>query len=208
MQGREFNGKSFHISEDGEIFFGGTNGLNSFRCEELKKKKYFIDLSIGDIYVNEKRYNSIDDVKFKFNENNISIEMFLPYYKNIRDIKYYYKIEGVDQDFKDVKSNKLNLVNLNPGQYTLKLKAINNNVAESSEKTIKFAIKPPIWKSKTAMVIYCAICILAILYYDSKVKLLDSMVNKRTKELTKEIKKNENLFNKVLSLEKKKNSYL
>lgn len=207
LQGREFNGKSFHISEDGEIFFGGTNGLNSFRCEELKKKKYFIDLSIGDIYVNEKRYNSIDDVKFKFNENNISIEMFLPYYKNIRDIKYYYKIEGVDQDFKDVKSNKLNLVNLNPGQYTLKLKAINNNVAESSEKTIKFAIKPPIWKSKTAMVIYCAICILAILYYDSKVKLLDSMVNKRTKELTKEIKKNENLFNKVLSLEKKKNSY-
>ncbi|WGX75593.1 ATP-binding protein [Paraclostridium bifermentans] len=207
LQGREFNGKSFHISDDGEIFFGGTNGLNSFRCEELKKKKYYIDLSIGDIYVNEKRYNSIEDVNFKFSENNISIEMFLPYYKNMRDTKYYYKIEGVDKDFKDVKGNKLNLVNLNPGHYTLKLKAVNNNVAESSEKTIEFNIKPPIWKSKTAMVIYCVICILAILYYDSKVKLLDSMVNKRTKALTKEIEKNEKLFNKVLSLEKKKNSY-
>lgn len=207
LQGREFNGKSFHISDDGEIFFGGTNGLNSFRCEELKKKKYYIDLSIGDIYVNEKRYNSIEDVNFKFSENNISIEMFLPYYKNMRDTKYYYKIEGVDQDFKDVKSNKLNLVNLNPGKYTLKLKAINNNVAESNEKTIKFSIKPPIWKSKIAMVIYGIICIFAILYYDSKVKLLDSMVNKRTKALTKEIEKNEKLFNKVLSLEKKKNSY-
>lgn len=207
LQGREFNGKSFNISDDGEIFFGGTNGLNSFRCEELKKKKYYIDLSIGDIYVNEKRYNSIEDVNFKFNENNISIEMFLPYYKNMRDTKYYYKIEGVDKDFKDVKSNKLNLVNLNPGKYTLKLKAINNNVAESKEKTIEFSIKPPIWKSKIAMVIYGVICIFAILYYDSKVKLLDSMVNKRTKALTKEIEKNENLFNKVLSLEKKKNSY-
>ncbi|WP_261812783.1 ligand-binding sensor domain-containing protein [Paraclostridium bifermentans] len=207
LQGREFNGKSFNISDDGEIFFGGTNGLNSFRCEELKKKKYYIDLSIGDIYVNEKRYNSIEDVNFKFNENNISIKMFLPYYKNMRDTKYYYKIEGVDKDFKDVKSNKLNLVNLNPGKYTLKLKAINNNVAESNEKTIEFSIKPPIWKSKIAMVIYGVICIFAILYYDSKVKLLDSMVNKRTKALTKEIEKNENLFNKVLSLEKKKNSY-
>ncbi|MFR3499768.1 MAG: ATP-binding protein, partial [Paraclostridium bifermentans] len=207
LQGREFNGKSFNISDDGEIFFGGTNGLNSFRCEELKKKKYYIDLSIGDIYVNEKRYNSIEDVNFKFNENNISIEMFLPYYKNMRDTKYYYKIEGVDKDFKDVKSNKLNLVNLNPGKYTLKLKAINNNVAESNEKTIKFSIKPPIWKSKMAMVTYGIICIFAILYSDSKVKLLDSMVNKRTKALTKEIEKNEKLFNKVLSLEKKKNSY-
>ncbi|MCU9811712.1 triple tyrosine motif-containing protein [Paraclostridium sp. AKS81] len=118
--------------------------------------------------------------------------MFLPYYKNMRDTKYYYKIEGVDKDFKDVKSNKLNLVNLNPGKYTLKLKAINNNVAESNEKTIEFSIKPPIWKSKIAMVIYGIICIFAILYYDSKVKLLDSMVNKRTKALTKEIEKMKN----------------
>lgn len=207
LQGREFNGKSFHISDDGEIFFGGTNGLNSFRCEELKKKKHYIDLSIGDICVNEKNLKNIEDISFKHNENNINIEMFLPYYKNIRDTKYYYKIEGIDKDFKDAKSNKLNLVNLNPGHYTLKLKAINNNVAESNEKTIKFTIKPPIWKSKIAMIIYVIIIIFAVLYYDSKVKLLDTMVNKRTKALTKEIEKNEELFNKVLSLEKKKNSY-
>ena len=47
LQGREFNGKSFHISYDAEIFFGGTNGLNSFKCEDLKRSKRYIDLSIG-----------------------------------------------------------------------------------------------------------------------------------------------------------------
>lgn len=207
LQGREFNGKSFHMSYDGEIFFGGTNGLNSFRCEELKKKKFYIDLSIEDIYVNEKKYKNIENMSFEYNDNNITIEMFLPYYKNIRDTKYYYKIEGIDNEFKDAKSNKLNLVNLNPGKYTLKLKAINNNVAESNEKIINFKINPPIWKSKIAVIIYIIITIVAILYYNSKVKILDAMVNKRTKALTNEIEKNEKLFSKVLNLEKKKNSY-
>ena len=207
LQGREFNGKSFHMSYDGEIFFGGTEGLNSFRCEDLKKTKKQVDLSIGDIYVNDKKYNNIENINFKNNENNISIEMFLPYYKNIRDIKYFYKIEGIDSDFKDIKSNKLNLVNLNPGKYKLKLKATNNSIVETNEKTIEFSIKPPIWKSKLAIIIYGFLAILAFLYYDIKIKLLDALVNGRTQELKSEIEKNKELFDKILSLEKKKNNY-
>ncbi|WP_373598162.1 ligand-binding sensor domain-containing protein [Paraclostridium bifermentans] len=207
IQGREFNAKSYHLGYDNEIFFGGTNGFNSFRCEELKKEKYYVDLVIDNIYVNDRRYKDINKADFNYDENDIVIEMFLPYYKNIRDTKYYYKLEGIDKEFKEAKSNKINLVNLQPGNYKLKLKASNNNVAISQQKTIYFNIKPPFWKSKVAMILYTLIAILCLLYYDSKVKILDKMVNKRTRALTNEIEKNEELFVKVLNLEKQKNSY-
>ncbi|MGL5756465.1 MAG: ligand-binding sensor domain-containing protein [Paraclostridium sp.] len=207
LQGRAFNGKSFHLSYDNEIFFGGTNGLNSFRCEELQKKKNYINLEIQTIYVNEKKYNNIENLKFKYYENNINVEMFLPYYKNVKGTKYYYKLDKIDREFKEFKGNKLSLVNLSPGKYTLRLKALNSNVAMSQEETIDFTIKPPFWMSKTALIIYIVIVIFCILYYKNKVKLLDTMVNKRTRALTNEIERNEELFKKVLKLEKNKNSY-
>lgn len=207
LQGKAFNGKSFHISYDDEIFFGGINGLNSFRCDDLEKKKYYINLEIQDIYVNENKYKSIENLKFKYYENNINIEMFLPYYNNVKGTKYYYKLDDIDKEFKEIKGNKLSLVNLSPGKYTIRLKALNSNVAISQEEVINFTINPPFWISKTALVIYTAMIILFILYYKSKVKLLDTMVNKRTKALVNEIEINEKLFKKVLKLEKNKNSY-
>ncbi|MEG2984680.1 MAG: two-component regulator propeller domain-containing protein [Peptostreptococcaceae bacterium] len=207
LQGKAFNGKSFHLSYDNEIFFGGTNGLNSFRCEELQKKKNYINLEIQNIYVNEKKYNNIENLNFKYYENNINVEMFLPYYKNVKGTKYYYKLDKIDREFKEFKGNKLSLVNLSPGKYTLRLKALNSNVAMSQEETIDFTIKPPFWMSKTALIIYIVIVIFCILYYKNKVKLLDTMVNKRTRALTNEIERNEELFKKVLKLEKNKNSY-
>ncbi|MEG2786592.1 MAG: two-component regulator propeller domain-containing protein [Romboutsia sp.] len=207
LQGKAFNGKSFHLSYDNEIFFGGTNGLNSFRCEELQKKKNYINLEIQNIYVNEKKYNNIENLNFKYYENNINVEMFLPYYKNVKGTKYYYKLDKIDREFKEFKGNKLSLVNLSPGKYTLRLKALNSNVAMSQEETIDFTIKPPFWMSKTALIIYIVIVVFCILYYKNKVKLLDTMVNKRTRALTNEIERNEELFKKVLKLEKNKNSY-
>lgn len=207
LQGSEFNGKSYHISKDFEIFFGGTNGLNSFRAKDLNKVITKEPLVIESIQVNEDEYKDINNLKLKSRQNNITIEMFLPYYKNVRNTKYYYKIEGIDEKFKDINSNKLTLANLSPGDYSLKLKAINSGAVISNEKTINFTIKQVFWKSKEAIVLYCFIVFIFIIYYKYKVKILDSLVAKRTKELTSQIRKNEELFDKVINLERKKSNY-
>ena len=207
LQGSEFNGKSYHISKDHEIFFGGTNGFNSFRANELDKTVKNKPLIIEKITVNEERYKNINNFKFKHNQNNITIEMFLPYYKNTRNNKYLYKIEGIDEDFKDINSNKLTLANLSPGKYTLKLMALNTGAAVTPEESISFTIKQPFWKSTQAIIIYILIIIISIVYYKNKVRILDKIVSNKTKQLEKQMNKNEELFNKIIKLEKRKNSY-
>ncbi|MGL5715133.1 MAG: ligand-binding sensor domain-containing protein, partial [Paraclostridium sp.] len=207
LQGVEFNGKSYHISQDGEIFFGGTNGLNAFYPKDLNKVIIKKPLVIKDIYTNEKRYNDINNKEFKHNENSITAEMFLPYYKNEKDTKYYYKIEGINEKYKEIGSNKLNLANLSPGKYNIKLKAINGGGVVSTEESLNFTIKPVFWQSIEAIVLYIFIGLLLVIYYKNKVQILDSMVEKRTKEVSGKIIENEKLFDKVLQLERKKNSY-
>ncbi len=82
-----------------------------------------------------------------------------------------------------------------------------NHGVMSEVNSVNFTIKTPFWNSKAAIVIYCVLIASAIYIQMSKVKRLDKLVNKSTKELREEMKKNEELYNHVIELEQAKNNY-
>ena len=198
FQGNEFNGRAYYKNKSGELFFGGINGLNIFRPNDINRSRYVPTVIFDEFKVNGKVYKDINNQEFKYNENTINISVFISNYKNTKNIQYMYKLEGVSDSWDISRSNNINYSDLAPETYTLKIKARSYSGKVSAESAVKFIIKPPIWKSKVAILIYRTI---------NSVKRLDNLVKNKTLQLTKEMEKNDKLLKKVIELEKRKNNY-
>lgn len=207
FQGNEFNGRAYYKNKSGELFFGGINGLNIFRPNDINRSRYVSTVIFDEFKVNGKVYKDINNQEFKYNENTINISVFISNYKNTKNIQYMYKLEGVSDSWDISRSNNINYSDLAPGTYTLKIKARSYSGKVSDESAVKFIIKLPIWKSKAAILIYLIIITIVIYRTINSVKRLDNLVKNKTLQLTKEMEKNDKLLKKVIELEKRKNNY-
>ena len=210
LQSNEFNGRACFKSEDGYMYFGGINGFNVINIDNVELSIFKPKVIFDNFEINGVNKKDISNIELEYNQNNIKIGFFTSDYKNTKTAKYYYKLEGVkslEEKWNIANSNSLVFANLEPGDYTLKIKTLTSHGIVSEISSVSFTIKPPIWKSKYAIFIYYILIILFIYAYANKVNKLDKLVNKRTCELRKEMEKNEELFNQVLMLEQNKNNY-
>ena len=207
LQSNEFNGRACFKSKDGNMYFGGINGFNVFNSQDIELSTFEPKVIFDNFEINGTNKKDISNIKFKSNENNIKINFFTNDYKNTKTTQYYYKLEGLENEWNMTNSNSLVFANLGPGDYTLKIKTITQHGVMSDESSVHFTINPPIWRSNYAICIYLILIIISILRYMHKVNTLDRLVNERTNKLRKEMEKNEQLFKKVLSLEQNKNNY-
>ena len=155
IQGYEYNGNAFAISKEGEIFFGGVKGFNSFFPERLRKLSFSPSVHLYNFKVNEAEYpmekhiNETDVISLPYDKNTISLEFAaIDFYSNGRNT-YRYQLEG--QDNKWVSSNDRNYVryaNLDPGKYTFKVIAANRDgVWSSGQRKLYLRIHPPFWQT-------------------------------------------------------------
>ena len=207
LQSNEFNGRACFKSKDGNMYFGGINGFNVFNSQDIELSTFEPKVIFDNFEINGTNKKDISNIKFKSNENNIKINFFTNDYKNTKTTQYYYKLEGLENEWNMTNSNSLVFANLGSGDYTLKIKTITQHGVMSDESSVHFTINPPIWRSNYAICIYLILIIISILRYMHKVNTLDRLVNEKTNKLRKEMEKNEQLFKKVLSLEQNKNNY-
>jgi ligand-binding sensor domain-containing protein/GAF domain-containing protein len=183
LQGNEFNNSSQLKSKNGEMFFGGVNGFNSFYPGEIKDNDSLPLAIITDFKLFGKSVNPNDtihgriileqpifktiEINLKYNENMFSFEFsalqFIAPLKN----KYAYMLEGFDEDWKYVgSSNRLaTYSNLDPGDYIFKVKASNsdglwNNIITSTSIKIN---EPWWWKILKNKLLFFAVLISIIL---------------------------------------------
>ena len=88
FQGNEFNGRAYYKNKSGELFFGGTNGLNIFRPNDTNRLKYVPNVIFDEFKVDGKVYKDINGQVFKYDENTINISVFISNYKNVKNIQY------------------------------------------------------------------------------------------------------------------------
>ena len=125
LQSNEFNGRSCLKDKDGYMYFGGINGFNIFYPDSIKSSEFIPKVIIDKIKVNGVKNKELYDTNLSYNENNIIINFFTDDYTTIKNktIKYYYKLNGLHNNWNETKNNSIELVNLRPGDYTLKIKA-------------------------------------------------------------------------------------
>ena len=207
LQSNEFNGGAHYKSKKGEFFFGGINGLNIFDPKQIIIQENCPKVQFEEFEIKGKKYKNIDKLDISYNENNISIKYFLPDYKNNNGIQYFYKMKGVDRKWNMTSNNEVIYTNLTSGKYKFEILARNYNGNTSKVNEVEFTIKTSPWLSTSAFFMYAMIIVWIIYSNINKVKRLDNLVDKRTKQLRGEMQKNKDLYERVIKLEKNKNNY-
>jgi signal transduction histidine kinase/ligand-binding sensor domain-containing protein len=155
IQGYEFNGNAFAMTDNGEVYFGGVKGFNSFYPERMHRMSYKPRVHLYNFRVNDENYptpkqiNETDIVTLDYDQNTFSLEFSaIDFYSGGRNA-YHYKLDGQDKDW--VFTNAQNFVryaNLNAGMYVFKVKAANRDgVWSDDEKKLFVRVKPPFWQT-------------------------------------------------------------
>lgn len=208
LQGNEFNGNASFKSKSGELFFGGTNGLNSFFPEDIRTVTNKVQVTFDGFKVNDKEYTNINNLSLDSNTHTIKIKFFTPIYSSNRNITYEYRLVGSSSTILKAKENYVTYTDLSPGKYTFEVKVVDSRGYISDTTSTTFYIKPPFWLSPLAIIIYISIVVILIIRHKYQLKKLDTLVKQKTEILEGQMKKNEILYNKNIKIEESKNNYL
>lgn len=184
LQGREFNEGSAFKTSKGELIFGGVNGFNLFDPSQINGKPqdlstYIIGLEIfsepvkvnenikGRQIINSSILNN-QTVKLRYHENILTLEFAAINYLRSKKIRYRYKLEGFNDHWMnaDWTSRKVTYTNLSPGKYIFKVQASESNDNwEDAEASMSLVIKPPIYRTFVAYLIYLIIALLILMIF-------------------------------------------
>ncbi|RDY28197.1 histidine kinase [Romboutsia weinsteinii] len=208
LQGNEFNGNASFKSNSGELFFGGTNGLNSFYPGEINNVGSKSKILFDGFEVNNREYSNIQGLKLDKKTDTLKIKFFTPIYSSNKNYSYEYKLIGTSSATSTTKENYVIYNDLRPGNYIFEVSALDSRGYISDKASVSFSIEYPFWISPAAFIIYMILIALFIIIQKNKVKTLDQLVRKRTEKLEEEMERNVVLFNKNIKLEENKNKYL
>jgi len=159
LQGNQFYYGSSAKSRDGELFFGGINGLTIFDPDKIGRNQfippvYLTDLKIFNESVNiensknailKKSITDTKEVTIPFRYNVISIDFAALNYTNSDENQYMYILEGFDAGWnKATEGRSASYTNLDPGDYTFRVKASNNDdIWNEAGATLGIHVQPP-----------------------------------------------------------------
>ena len=197
-------------NKKGEIFIGTDGGFVIFNPDNLAENMYSPQIIISDFKLSNRKLplqilnnaNStlnFKDVKLSYDERNISISFSALDFTNPYENQYAYKLEGFDKDWKNTSARirMATYTNLNPGEYTFRVKGSNSDgIWNENGASIKIIITPPFWKTWWAYLLYILIFIsLIYLYIHYKTASQQKELQKKEEELKKEQEISERLRN-------------
>jgi signal transduction histidine kinase/CheY-like chemotaxis protein len=118
-------------------------------------KRYNTDDAEG-IGIVEKGISAQKAITVSYKDNILSFEFAALSYRNTFKNKYAYKLEGYsDQWIQLGTERRVSFTNLDPGEYTLRVKGSNNDGVWNEEgASLKITVTPPWWKTKWAYAFY------------------------------------------------------
>ncbi len=184
LQGEEFLELSSLNTQDGYLYFGGTNGINIFKPTDvlehkINKKPLFTNFYVLNDKVNigeekngriilNKGLNYQERITLKPKENSFSIEFSSTSYISSEKNKFRYLLEGFDADWQlvDAKKRFATYTNIPSGNYVFKIETTNGTGGWSkSDKRIHIKVETPWWKSTIAFSGYALLLSLLLIAF-------------------------------------------
>ena len=158
LQGNEFNYNSYLKSKNGDLYFGGANGLTIFNPNDIVENAFVPPVLITDIFVNNLPYlpKSKGYMKLNYTHNVFSFNFTALSFSKSKKNQYAYKLEGFDDDWNYVGTRRTTTyTNIDPGTYTFKVKAANSDgLWNEKGDEIIVKIKPAPWNTLFANILY------------------------------------------------------
>ncbi len=197
IQGNEFNAGAYHQNEQGELFFGGMNGLNAFRPEDIRVNKSIPRLVITEVRVfNEALKGPFydgDTIFLSYRDNFFSIKFAALEYTNPSKNIFRYKLENYDKDWITAKANRrvAEYKKVSSGSYTFRLIGANNDGIWNQEGiTLNLVIRPPWWETWAFRILFAIVIIFSfwiIIYSRFKTLKKKHDVEKKMLNIEKEM---------------------
>ncbi len=178
LQGNEFERYVALKTHDGYMLFGGHNGFNIFKPDDITDNKTIPPIYITGIsLLNEKV--SIDTknsplkenilftkhLTLDYNQRVVTISFTALNYTSPEKNHYAYKLDGFVQEWVYTGNNRSAMfTNIPPGDYTFRVIGSNNDGYWNKKgASLKITVLPPPWKTVWAYLFYTALLILIIL---------------------------------------------
>ena len=173
LQGREFNENAALRTRAGEMIFGGANGFNLFNPQDIRVHGRNTTLILTDFQVFNRSVgigerlnghvilpqsiNASKEITLRYNENVFSIGFAALDFLHAEKVKYAYMLDGFDKVWlvSDDKASRAVYTNLDPGDYTFRVRTVNDDGALSVQ-VLELGVKilPPFWKTPVAYILY------------------------------------------------------
>ncbi len=135
----------FEISSE-KLWVALLNGYFTFDKNQWQTQITAPSIKISKMLVDGREVDLKTDLEFKANQRQFEIELRSPTLRQMRNVVYYYTLEGFDKNWKQSAflNNKIIYSSLPPGNYVFKVYASNQGV-KSLEKKLAFSILPPLY---------------------------------------------------------------
>ena len=182
LQENEFNTNAVQKTADGEIFFGGVNGISGFFPASINNPNEKINLFFTSIKINnENIFNdtavwNIDKIDLRYDQNALAFDFIAMANNNPGQYIYQYQMEDVDKQW--IQNNEMQTVryHLQPGKYVFRIYASRFFDKDAKPmKEISIYIHPPYWKtwwfsSLVGLVLICSLVYIINQYNRRKYK--------------------------------------
>lgn len=183
----EFN-TVYNSIHNGNLLFGGPHGITAIpstftKISSQPPKVYINEFQLFQNSIEkENQYYNGQNYNFKADQNYLSFEFIALDYDSPEQIQYYYMLEGFDKDW--IKANDRYFAaysNLDPGEYSFKVKAENIRGDMSDTVKLKFKISKPWYQTIPAYILFFLIFSVLIIFL---LKIRDYFIlSKKNKEL-------------------------
>ncbi|AZQ61318.1 hybrid sensor histidine kinase/response regulator [Flammeovirga pectinis] len=164
---------------NGNIYFTGMAGFVSFNPDEVifnddvsevhltglkvKDRNIIPNMGLQNTPILTKDINDTDKIVLDYTNNSFSLKFSTIDYKNNNSSKFFYKLEGIDDDWESISKlhHSATYKKLSPGTYIFKIRA-SKRYQDQPNKILKIVIRSPWWASTFAIIAYIIFFILAI----------------------------------------------
>ena len=213
LQTSDFNLRAMKRLQDGTILAGGLYGLNSFNPERmhynrLVPKVLFTSLqlmnepvSVGKEYdgkvILEQSLNFVREVNLAYHQHIFKVSFTTDNLILPEKTQFIYQLEGFHKEWVTLPKGEhgVTFTSLTPGDYVLKVKAVNSDGYASTDiAELRIVVHPPFWLSVWAFIFY-TILVLGILVWIYSAILKREREKFRMKQIEQEAAKNEEINN-------------
>lgn len=181
LQGESFTEDAYLKTADGALIFGGQNGFNIFRPEDIQindasTRLMFTRFLVGNEplipgapidgrVILTKSLEQTQKISLDYDENSFSIEFHAVSFSLSDKIRYQYKLDGYDVNWINAspENRKVNYANLDYGNYTFHVRVSNNaNTWQKNELIMEISVRPPFWQTPWAYLLYIAVLVILL----------------------------------------------
>lgn len=171
LQSNQFNTSSCYRTSDGEMYFGGINGLTTFHPELLQDNPYTPSVVITKLQlfnktvrpddetgILSKNISDTESITLKSWQTAFSLEFVVSNYISGQHNTFAYKLDGYDKEWYYLTDrHPVSYSNLPQGTYHFMVKAANNDGKWNTTPTVLEIVILPVWyKTWWAVILFLA----------------------------------------------------